>query len=332
MSKEHEQDKLERLLSDWGASQGGRTAGPCLTMTQAAAVAAGSEGAGPAWLEHSRSCPRCARLVGKLESAEEAQESGPAGSGARGQWSWAPWALAACLALTSGLLILASTMLRSQRQELVVTRATAAALAQEVEQVHQQAQQVQARAAESVAKDSRQLEDLAKRIDQAERSASQQAALASQVESLRQELARVQQTQLRREAAVDATWRMLVGQAAAEPSSATVAAMQSAARSADLAGRAAALGEAAQEDAELARLLNRLEAVLLRLEMANPGSAADRRWIAQLAQAGLIEGIDAVVAEPASAPAESASPKVGEELRLLLAQSRAILLRGLCAG
>jgi septal ring factor EnvC (AmiA/AmiB activator) len=153
------------------------------------------------------------------------------------------------------------------------------------------------------------------------------ADLQGRADRLTEEVGRLQARQAEQLAVVRGTWRMLLGQRRTGPvGPAALAAMRSTARSADLAGRAAVLAAAAEE-ADLVRLLNQLEVVLVRLALADPADTLEQEWMGHVVAGPLLERIESALADRTAA-----GRKTSPELVTFLTQTEMLFLRGACAS
>ena len=156
--------------------------------------------------------------------------------------------------------------------------------------------------------------------------ARQEAEVARVRDDLSRQIARLATGSTDRLAATQTMWKMLRGSPGLlRVGPEILAQMQSAARSADLAARAGIL--AAPTNAKSTTdLLNRLEGILLRLDLADPNDRWDQRWLAAVVAADVIDVIGAVLTGE-----EAGGGEVSDELRTFLTQVQAVLLRGACA-
>jgi len=152
----------------------------------------------------------------------------------------------------------------------------------------------------------------------------QAAASARHVSELTEQIRQVRSIQESRAQADRALWRVLLP-AGSEPriDRSKMESMQGAVRTAGLADRAATLAATA-EDVGTGGLLNRLEAVLLRLDMADPGDAREQQWLSRAVAGDTLRQIDARL----NADTETLS----EAERGFLTQMHLIFLRGASAG
>jgi len=367
-------DKLEYLLTDWGDRQCGRGLDACLSISQAARLV-GEGPDDPSHAEHVRTCPTCARLVGRLEADDEA----PSGRSPKiNLWLAAAVAIAAAVVLAASvwLAAIATTRgpaealqnalarsgeqiasLRERRDEqqsrirvleanLAATlqqgNETIAAMRAQLGQAQEAAQAARRQAnefaaalerfeqqlavvrsgadrlGEALARRDRELETL--RAVHTERT----VALTRRIRELTSQIEQIRSAQAARAEADRALWRQLLpagNESRIERE--TLASMQTVARKAALAELAADLALVAPDPAA-ARLLRRLEAVLLRLEMADPADPAERLWLSRLVSDDTLRVIDSRLSgDPA---------KLSEAERSFLSQVHVILLRGASAG
>jgi len=156
--------------------------------------------------------------------------------------------------------------------------------------------------------------------------ARQQAEAARIRDGLSRQVARLEARQAERLTAVQATWKMFRGSnSLLQVGPDVLAQMQSAARSANLAARAAVLAASEKEKGTVG-LLNRLEVIFVRLDLADPNDRLDQRWLAAVVAADVIDAVDAALTGEAAD-----GPNVSDELRTFLNQAQVVLLRGACA-